>query len=175
MKSIVLDLDNTLINAVRAGDRIFKSKKNPHYFYSDYVIYERDNLQPFLNFLFDNFNVGIWTAADKDYADFVVDNIIAPKGSGRHVDFVFDRCYCKLSVALFGSPKDLRLLNDYNFGKKYRDSMIIDDSLEVFETQRSRTIRIPPFYMTEPPEEDNALYQVYMFLMKIACWRRDGV
>ena len=52
-----------------------------------YRIHERPYLQHFLDFLFTNYNVAVWTAVEKDYAKFIVENFILVKPD-RRLDFV---------------------------------------------------------------------------------------
>ena len=37
-----------------------------------YVVFERPYLQSFLDYIFDKFNVYVWTAASKDYALYII-------------------------------------------------------------------------------------------------------
>jgi hypothetical protein len=41
-----------------------------------YKIFERPHLQKFLNWLFENFTVSVWTAASKTYALFIIEKFI---------------------------------------------------------------------------------------------------
>ena len=78
MINILLDLDQTCISAESLdGDEPEFNYQNPKhlkkaqkYRYEDmdgyYMVFERPGLQEFLDFLFKNFNVSIWTAASKD-------------------------------------------------------------------------------------------------------------
>ena len=91
----VLDLDQTLISAEPAEEYDFsknKSKAKQFVFHDMdgyYVVFERPGLQPFLTYLFDNFNVSIWTAASKDYALFIIEKIILAGNKNRKIDFIF--------------------------------------------------------------------------------------
>jgi hypothetical protein len=96
---IFLDLDNTIINAVAPNEleECYKIDFQPesHFAYHDfkidgqmlYRIFERPYLQRFLDFLFANFIVSVFTAADNDYAGFIVDNVINIKG--RKINYFF--------------------------------------------------------------------------------------
>ena len=80
--NIILDLDNTIISAEETDKFNFKKNKNKtlkfsfHNMDDYYIIFERPNIQVFLDFIFKNFNVSIWTAATKDYALFIIENVI---------------------------------------------------------------------------------------------------
>ena len=79
--NIILDLDQTLISAEVSEEHNFKKyeMKSKLFDYKDmdgyYIVYERPGLQKFLDYLFENFNVSIWTAASKDYALFIIEKI----------------------------------------------------------------------------------------------------
>ena len=80
--NLILDLDQTLIssesvNAINSDSL----KKKSDFFRVDvlddfYKIFSRPYLQEFLDYAFKNFNVSVWTAASKDYALFIIENII---------------------------------------------------------------------------------------------------
>jgi len=94
---IYLDLDNTLLHAIptrsfhkkykdRASKRKIAEALNNIKVYdmkdddeSYYLVFERPGLQPFLDYLFSNFTVCVWTAATKDYAAFIIDKILLSK------------------------------------------------------------------------------------------------
>ena len=79
--NVFLDLDQTLISAEANDEFDFnnskeKSKKFTSYDMDGYyIVFERPGLQDFLDYLFANFNVSIWTAASKDYAIFIIDKL----------------------------------------------------------------------------------------------------
>ena len=83
MKNFFLDLDQTIICSETLKDlkeyENYKDKmKKYKYKNMDdcYIVFERPNLQSFLDFLFKNYNVSIWTAASKDYALFIIEDTI---------------------------------------------------------------------------------------------------
>jgi hypothetical protein len=69
--NVVLDLDQTLVSAEDWNTQDFKKykKKAKKFQFHDmdgyYIVFERPNLQSFLDYLFANFNVSVWTAASK--------------------------------------------------------------------------------------------------------------
>ena len=168
LKNIVLDLDNTLISAVPLEEFPFdkkgikeKSLKFPFYNMDDYyIVFERPYLQEFLDYIFSNYNVAVWTAASKDYAMFIVDKIIYSK-EGRKLDFILFSEHGSKSKKLYkGAPKQLDMLweklklNEYN-----RDNtVIIDDYDKVGATQENNTIQIFAFeFEDEGSENDDKL------------------
>lgn len=79
----------------------------------DYIIFLRPGLQEFLDYLFKNFNVCVWTAASKDYALFIIQYIILLMDDNenkldpsRHVELIMFYYHCILSKKEVGGTKD---------------------------------------------------------------------
>jgi hypothetical protein len=162
----VLDLDQTLISAEATEEYDFKEngKKAKKFTYHNmdgyYIVFERPNLQNFLDYLFKTFNVSIWTAASKDYAMFVIENAILKGHPERKIDYVFFSYHCNISKKIKKGSKDLSMLWDvYGIdGFKKNNTMILDDYDEVHDTQPENCIIAIPFKFTENgSENDNFL------------------
>lgn len=171
IKNIVLDLDNTLISAEPTEDFPFNNQKivKKTNSFSDrwnmddyYIVVERPHLQEFLDFLFKNYNVSVWTAATKDYALFIVKHILLKKPN-RKLDWIMFSYHCDLSYDKFGPSKDLRMLWD-EFGLKGFNSdntLIIDDLNEVYDCQPDNCINIKAFeFLKENSEKDEELKKI---------------
>jgi len=138
---------------------------------SYYIVFQRPHLQTFLDFLFKNFNVSVWTAASKDYALSIIDNIILSNGEkNRKLDFIFFEYHCDLSDYLGEGSKDLSILwkifklKNYNMG----NSIIIDDLKEIKDIQYCNSINIKPFnYNKEGSERDDELLKIKKKLKKL--------
>ena len=149
---ILLDLDNTIISSLSRKEerRSHKEKFNKFIWENmdgEFKVFERPHLQAFLDFLFKNFDVSVWTAASKSYALFIIDNFILIKPS-RKVEYVFFAHHCKQSVKKKGAQKDLSMLwTAFNLTHVYNEdnTYIIDDNQEVYETQPDRCIQVKPF------------------------------
>ncbi len=159
--NIVLDLDNTLLCAVEFReimnsnfDPIFNEKlKYIDFIFEDkplYRIFLRPNLEDFLDYLFDEFNVSVFTNADKDYADFVATNIILKNSQDkppRKLDFVFYRYHSNIVLQNYGKMKDLRFLWEmahiYYFFPS--NTIIIDDLDLVKQSNYYNCLAIKPF------------------------------
>ena len=93
--NIILDLDQTIISSepFESLDNKKHEKKIKLFNYKNmddyYLVFERPGLQKFLKFLFKNFNVSVWTAATKDYALFIIENMILKNKKNRHLDYIF--------------------------------------------------------------------------------------
>jgi TFIIF-interacting CTD phosphatase-like protein len=162
----VLDLDQTLISAEPTEEYNFSKNKNKakkfvfHDMDGYYLVFERPGLQPFLTYLFDNFNVSIWTAASKDYALFIIEKIILARNKNRKIDFIFFSYHCDISDKIKKGTKDLTLLWD-TFklqGYSKENTVILDDYDEVQNTQPENCIVAVPFeFSRDGSEEDDFL------------------
>lgn len=155
---LLLDLDQTLLSAEPISE--YDSKKHGkrsanlahHNMDNYYLVFERPGLQPFLDFVFENFEVSIWTAASLDYALFIIDKIIVPpaKKGSRRLEHVFFSYHCTISERLTKSPKKLEILST-KFGLDYplESTFIIDDLDKVHIPQPGNCIIAPEFQLTD--------------------------
>jgi TFIIF-interacting CTD phosphatase-like protein len=122
-----------------------------------YVIFARPGLQKFLDFLFANFNVSVWTAASKDYAMFIIEKMILMNKPERKLDYVFCSYHCKITDKVKNGTKDLSILWDkYKLpGYNKNNTYILDDYDEVYETQPDNCIIAEPFYFTHEGSEND--------------------
>jgi TFIIF-interacting CTD phosphatase-like protein len=179
-KLILLDLDNTLICAedlasVRDESKMVKAREKFRTVRMEdyYDIFERPHLQEFLDYLFENFNVGVWTASSKDYAIFVVKNFITqPENKvrlDRKIQIFLCSHHCNVSKKHFkGITKDLKLISDKWHLKDLKDIILVDDLENLAEHQPNNVINIKPFfYDKEEAYEDRELFKVKDDLKKI--------
>lgn len=134
-KTIVLDLDKTLIDSI------------------DQKIITRPYLREFLKFCFDTFDhVGIWTAATNEWCyhafDTIFDSILIDLD--ETFAFVYTRDNCKKVIDESGDKyytKPLCALNDHADGPFYDvgSTLIIDDSILTFMYNTKNCILIPEF------------------------------
>lgn len=168
--NIVLDLDNTLIYSYVYA--LYKKmnakgvswlKSFPKYeMDNDYVVCERPHLQPFLTWLFKNFNVMVWSAASPDYVEFIVKNVILSH-KNRNLDRIFNSAHCDESQSKYnGDTKNLNLLWDtYDFeGYGPYNTLIIDDMKHVIDCQPYNAIRIKKFVADEKRQADDTLKDI---------------
>lgn len=166
--NIILDLDNTIISSLSRKEE----KRNHRARFNDFVwenmegeykVFARPHLQEFLDFLFANFDVSVWTAASKTYAIFIIDNFILVKPD-RRLKHVFFSYHCHESIKETECQKNLSMLwTSFGLGAEYGpdDTIIIDDNEEVCETQPDKCITIRPFEFTDPrSSRDNELMSV---------------
>jgi len=186
--NLFLDIDQTLIAAVPFEPdedddedddetydfRKFKEKAKQFDFEnmdSVYIIFERPHLQTFLDYVFKEYNTSIYTAASKSYGLFIIENIICPDDKPeRKLDYTFFSYHCSLSSKLKNGTKDLSMLWDIYKDPVYtKDSTIIlDDYIEVYNTQPNNCIQAPPFHFTKKgSEKDTFLLDLIPKLKKI--------
>jgi hypothetical protein len=151
--NVILDLDNTIINALEEEERkalpvYFQDK----FFHKDMIpffrVFARPHLEEFLDYLFENFNVAVFTAAEHTYAKFIIDNFILTK-PGRKLEAVFFRYHFDLAHKLYNKTKGLEVLWDffhvYNFYPC--NTVIIDDLIDVKKSNPYNTIAVEAFEM----------------------------
>ena len=176
--AIFLDLDQTLISAeayeeINASGNRFK-KKARRFKFEDmdgyYIVFERPYLQIFLDYLFANFNVSVWTAASKDYALFIIDKFVISGKPERNINFIFFSYHCDISKKLKNGSKDLSIIWDVYEINQYNknNTLILDDYDEVYETQPKNCIISPPFYFqNKGSERDEFLKELPEKLEKV--------
>lgn len=166
--NILLDLDGTLIYSLRK-DKIKQQQFswfNVKPMSTNSSVIERPHLQSFLDFVFKNFNVSIWTAAQEKYAMWIIKHFILIKHN-RKLHYLLHNEHTKASMKLYNAPKDLRLIyevlklphfNQYN-------TYIIDDLVQVCQFQKPQCLNVQPFEATD--KNDNALLKVMQTLQII--------
>jgi hypothetical protein len=153
--NVVLDLDNTLISTVDYNPSLESRYKCKRYD-KDTLICARPYLTEFLEWLFDNCNVSVFTAADKDYAMFVINNFIGK----RKLDFIFYRYHVNMGIQEFrGGLKDLRLIWETfdMYGFDCTNTLIIDDSTDVKATNPLNCMLLYPFNANKDFNDDHLL------------------
>lgn len=180
--NIILDLDNTIIHSIPYK----KMNKVPNNIdlestdIGDFITFKRPNLDIFLDYLFKNFNVGVYTLGTKNYAEDIVWNFIQNK-PGRKVDFILAREDEIINTNLakyagLGLTKNLNFLwNDLKIYDYYPcNTFIIDDNPFVKATNPYNTIHINKFEVLKDNDQlnnictmDNLLLEVMKDLMKI--------
>jgi TFIIF-interacting CTD phosphatase-like protein len=161
--NVILDLDQTLIFAEPTEEYDFEKNKEKssnfkvHDMDGYYMVFERPGLQEFLDFIFKNFNVSIWTAATKDYALFVIDKIILQK-KNRVIDYIFFSYHCNISSKNTKKTKNLKILWELFGLTAYNkdNTVILDDYDEVQNTQPENCIAVKPFIFSENKSEKDS-------------------
>src|SRR3990172_7742285 len=159
----VLDIDLTLISAEPSEEFDFEKYKEKvvnNFDFEDmdsyYIIVARPYLQEFLDYLFKNFKVSIFTAASRSYALFIINKFIL-KDKSRKLEYIFFDYHCKLSEHKYDAQKDLRLfweefkLPEFNPNTTF----LIDDYCHNKKTQPCNCIQIKKFEVTDKNSEND--------------------
>ncbi len=175
--NLILDLDQTLISAEASDELDLKKykEKNTKFRYDDmdgyYTVYSRPYLQEFLDYIFKEFNVTIWTAASKDYALFIIEKIILNNDPKRKLDFIFFSYHCDLSRKKKKYSKELCMLWDIHKlpGYSSKNTIILDDyKADVHKCQPNNCIIAPAFeFQKEDSEKDTFLKDLIPHLEKM--------
>ena len=180
--NLILDLDNTIISTFKMK-KDFETEEEFHTYNRDvdiinknlleyvrmpgtnFIIFIRPGLKEFLKYVFDNFNVSVWTAGTSTYGDFIIKNIIFKHIPSRNIYYLHaDDCALSSKIFPSSSPKDLRYLyyiQDRVGGKSSFypcNTIIMDDNPHVMEANPLQTIKAKYFEVKSPDAKtDNFL------------------
>ena len=149
-KLIVLDLDATLISA-QSLDKYENNKKNAkkaekftkqYRMENYYHVFGRPHLDAFLDFLFSNFKVAVWTAASQMYALSIIENFILTKPE-RKLEFILFDYHNEHSIKNARGTKDLNFLETFYDITQFDDMLILDDFEDVVNVNKGRAIKAP--------------------------------
>lgn len=149
VSKIILDLDNTIISSL-TPEQVQPDGFRGYDMEGTYFTYERPGLQEFLDFLFENYEVAVWTAASKSYAIFIVKHIILQNKPNRKLKFLLYNYHGDLSSQFSQCPKDLKLIFKTFLEFTSENTIIIDDCNEVVAAQQQNSYHIPPFQADDP-------------------------
>ena len=177
IKHIILDLDQTLISSEEPEDlqkyfdkdQVSEDDYNiiglDNYNMDDcFTVFERPDLQDFLTYIFKNFKVSVWTAATKDYALSIIQNVILKNKPERKLDYIFFNYHCKISKKvckkLFreSHTKKISVLSDvFNLKDSFKteNTVIIDDYEKVYYKQKGNCIIAPSFNFEDFVKDKN--------------------
>lgn len=159
---LILDLDETLISSLPSenyGDKQKEKAKKFEFENMDdyYIVFERPGLQTFLDYIFANFTVSIWTAATKDYAAFIADKMLVKDKPERRIDMMLFSYHCDLSKKMKKGSKMMSMLWDVFELEGYDEKkvVILDDFAEVQKNNPDNHIKAKPFKFTDKGSEDD--------------------
>jgi len=161
---IILDIDQTLIDSMRHDEYNGKRSnlRKPDYVCREngLVVWERQNLRQFLNYLDKNVRyISIWTNGSRGWLDYVVNNILAK--------YIKKQRFLHLVSVEFSDRKMIMDLNqvilvkDINklitrFPRKdvnKRNTVLVDDNLYNCFFNKNNTIPIRKFIIEKEKEE----------------------
>jgi TFIIF-interacting CTD phosphatase-like protein len=159
MVNIILDLDETLIHTIVSDrPRSDLEKKSDFKFQFQpagaiYYVFKRPGLEEFLSQIFSKFRrVGVWTAADKQYAKKVVMNIMSARQISN-LDFVFSRDFCESDR--IGFTKPLSKIYTYLPVWKPEETIMLDNSPQVMKYNPKNGMVAPDY---AEPHLDHDIY-----------------
>lgn len=174
--NVILDLDATIISSLEPNQIVEglkfhvmtetqKGKVVPVF-----NVYERPYLQEFLDFLFEHFRVGVWTAATKDYGSFIVEKIILQGKPERKLAFYLFDYHCDYAESIYGKDilKNLNLIWKMFPSFTPQNTIILDDNDEVYSKQICNAYPIIPFEADQPEAAaDSELYKLQLQLKRV--------
>jgi len=181
-KLIVLDLDATLISAqsLEKFERNGKNKKkaekfDKQYRMEDYYhVFGRPHLEVFLDYIFTNFRVAVWTAASQLYAISIIQNFILTKPD-RKLDFILFDYHNEHSIKNARGTKDLKFLETFYGITEYDDMIILDDFEDVLSVNKGHAIKAPFFeFKKRNSHNDSWLLRVIPRLKRLKTTRIGG-
>jgi TFIIF-interacting CTD phosphatase-like protein len=162
--NLLLDLDETVIHSLSPDEKesltenqvieynAIKDRFKHSMGDDEYTVIERPNLQEFLDFVFEYFNVSVWTAASKEYALFIIDEIIIADKPERTLDLIMFSTHCNYATKKYNGMKNLKMIDDV-CGYDMDKTVILDDHPIVYDTQPDNCIRMRPFELSETPRK----------------------
>ena len=160
-KLILLDLDETLVHAeypiekenINKYDTIIRFKSENEY--EEIGVFLRTGVRQFLSFLSCHFNIAIFTASEKPYADAIIRYLDPNKNIFK---FCLYRNHC-INVNDLICIKDLRIIDNIDIKK----TVLIDNNIYSFTSQLNNGILINSFY---DDKNDIELYNVLSYLFE---------
>lgn len=157
-KLLILDLDETLIYATEE-----KSEREADFIIGRYFVYKRPFLESFLECCFENFDVAVWTAATKSYAEDILKTILM---ENQNLQFLWTRERCTFTFDAeerehFYSKRMHKICRR---GYKLESVIVVDDSPKVWQSSYGNLVGVTKF---EGNESDDELKSLAIYLIKL--------
>jgi TFIIF-interacting CTD phosphatase-like protein len=173
--NIILDIDHTLVHTlVDLEDLDLTNFSTPGLKSVVYTlgskIYRsiyRPGLEDFLEYLFTNYNVAIYTAGTAGYAKAIIENIILKDHPDRNLCFVYARDVDAKSVVKYpNTHKKLKYIFETLKPEGFFacNTVIIDDNSLVKYSNKWNTIRVPAFKVFSGKKVTHYTYKNIKFL-----------
>jgi len=194
---IVLDLDETVLHSLHY-DELDENKIHTEIFSkfmdddsdedNHYVVYTRPHVMKFMDYIFKDHRVIVWTAASEDYATWIIRNILSLSEHSndpipRNIELLLSGDHCDISHELSDKHKHLDLLyNEFKLHEKCPDSFDPSAIFILFDDSHSaqkgnigdspylhRCVPIKPFELEEDGSfntQDDILLQIIQNLQK---------
>jgi hypothetical protein len=159
--NLLLDLDETIISSVRNKE---VDTECSVYKMDGWHVYSRPRLEEFLDYIFSNFNVSIFTASGQEYCMDIIDNLILKDHPERRLDFIFHSKHCDVSDSLYPkNAKSLKMLwNEFGIAHmNITNTILLDDRVDLKKIQPDcMVINLHPFNVEKDGDKDNELLSV---------------
>lgn len=156
MLNVILDIDSTLVDTRNSplpqSLNVYKQISSAGM--PSLYVYKRPHLDSFLNWLFSNFSVSLWTAGSEPYANWIATYVVGTR-RGKSLKHVLSARDCQASYNLYGTPKSLKYLNGVDPSISQKNSLLVDDTNANCVNQKNNCILVAPFYATN--DADNEL------------------
>lgn len=143
MKTIVLDIDRTLVHAILSSKIKDEWKEKFEWFiYDEYTVFLRPKVRIFISFLYDNeYIVGIFTAGSYNYSQQIVNHLF----KDYKLKFVFSNKEYEESFDMYGKLKPMEYIVYKYPDIRIEDCLLIDDSTSIKKYLRERCYNIKKF------------------------------
>lgn len=171
---LVLDLDETLVHSeFMHPSQVAYMPGMPHWHYHwlrhGITGYLRPGIREFLDFVQKRFtHVGVWTAAQPEYARFIVDRVLMPLGF--HPKFLLTSNDCSLVQNQLVKPLEKLWTNPrYSWlNATPRNTVVIDDRPQTAVYNQNQLFQISPFIPRTPSDFESI--DLFNMTLKLNSW-----
>lgn len=156
--NLVIDLDETLIHTVGVSPYFNQQMSNSTDFHFQikgnyYYVLKRPGLDIFLDFAIRHFRVGIWTAAQKEYAIEICKKIFSYQQVCQ-ISFIYSRNFCHIDHSNFPPrlTKPLKKVYEQHPEFHHDNTLMIDNTAHVMMFNKENAIHVIDF-TTNPKDE----------------------
>lgn len=166
---IFLDLDETVIHSITNYDYgnitpeskllLEKYFDMPIIFDNYFFVYTRPHLEEFLKFLVNkNYKISVWTAADKNYATFIIKNILLYLEPKLQLQYIFFGYHCTISQKFYKQHKKLDLLvNEFQLKDIcLKSTVLIDDRTDLRDNNIKNITSFSLNFLYEESDENGS-------------------
>jgi hypothetical protein len=154
MYNLILDIDGTLIQSLETKVENTKLRYTPILRFNTY---HRPHLEEFLEFVFENFNVSIWTCGTSGYMELIINDIIKKIIKEPKINLSLSAIDCEYSQENYGkhSFKNLRYVFDLDHEFNVKNTILIDDDVTNINENKYNCFGIKPFLANSKNAEND--------------------
>jgi len=156
---LILDLDETLVYATEV-----RLNRKEDFGCTPYFVYKRPDLDSFIENIKSHFEIAVWTASSRLYANEVVRNIFPEE---YPLSFVWDRERCTKKfdelTNNYANLKDLKKVKKK--GYNLEQVLVVDDTPVKLARSYGNHIRIKPF-VGDPVDQELLWLKKYLMTLK---------